>query len=104
MNNWLNLKLRQAFQNKLPKWFYTVKNYSPPRLDRITFLEKEKCPICHQTSIYCCRNDFGRIDMEPKFAHICANENCEFVVETEIYGVNFPDIEASVNYCPWCLR
>lgn len=71
--------------------------------DRITKL-KEPCPVCGQNTLYCLRHDFGRIDCEPHFTHICVNESCPYVIETEIQGVSYPDIETRVDYCPWCKK
>ncbi len=90
--------LLRAIEVKLPDWWLTVKNHVPPGPDRVRLLGQCRCGADE----YCIRNDFGHIDTEPKFAHICVNPECSNVQETEIQGVSFPDKEAGSDYCPWC--
>lgn len=101
MEKW-NRAIEEAFKRKLPEWHSICSGYSIPGPGRVTFLEKEDCPQCGEKNIYCCQNDFGRVDCEPKFTHICIAPQCSYVIEQEIQGVSFPDIESRIDYCPWC--
>ena len=102
MSQWENKDLEQAFKTKLPEWYQVVDAYNSPGPDRVTFLQDQVCPHCGQNTIYCCRNDFGHVDCEPRFVHICVNAECSYAIQTEIQGVSFPDVETSKDYCPWC--
>ena len=92
--------LLEAIEKKLPEWHQVVSRYSTPGPGRVNFLGK--CKFCGQKTLYCIRNDFGHVDYEPYFAHICANSDCQFVIETEIQGVGLGDLESHPDYCPWC--
>jgi len=103
MAKW-NRLLEEAFQRKLPEWYRVCIAYNPPGPDRIISLEGEFCPECGEETIYCCRDDFGHVDCEPKFTHICISPWCPYVIENEIEGVSFPDLESQKEYCPWCTN
>jgi len=47
---------------KLPTWYSACSGYALPGPDRATPLEGAKCPSCGETTIYCCRNDFGHAE------------------------------------------
>ena len=102
MAKWQNKKLRAAMQRKLPDWFRICDLYNPPGPDRVTRLRKKRCPSCLGKTLFCCRNDFGHVDTEPKFVHICVNPKCDYVAQHEEHGVEMSDIEATREYCPWC--
>ena len=100
MAEWHNKDLEEAFKKKLPEWYEVCNSYGPSGPDRSTVIGL--CPECGERTLYCCRNDFGHVDCEPKFTHICINPKCIYVIEEEIQGVSFPDIETRRDYCPWC--
>jgi len=92
--------LLEAIKQKLPEWDQVVSKYNPPGPDRVRFLGK--CKSCGQETVYCIRNDFGHVDYEPSFAHICVNPICPVVIEEEGEPGTFCDAETHPDYCPWC--
>ena len=99
---WNNLQLRSVLDKKLHTWFAVCENYSPPGVDRATFLGDKQCPVCSMNKLWCLRNNFSSIDYEIRFAHVCLNPECDYVKEDKIEGVSFPDVETNPKYCPWC--
>ena len=99
---WSDSNLEAAFRRKLPRWYDICNRSVPPGPDRSVLLREKTCPICRQVTVYCCRHDFGRVDTHPKFAHICVDKPCPYVIETDLQGVSWADIEGGRNYCPWC--
>ena len=101
LEKWENIDLAKAIKHKLPEWYGVCDSYNPPGPDRVTFLKEEHCPQCGFETLYCIRNDFGHVDYEPKFAHICTNGVCSYVVKDSAYG-GLGDLETTPYYCPWC--
>lgn len=101
MSEWKNYLLESAIKKKLPEWHKICGGYDPPG-PAMSILIRDYCPGCGKQTIFCCRNDFGAVDTENKFAHICVNPGCDYVMGREIQGVGFPDSGTRVSYCPWC--